>query len=152
MAQLTSSPRSEDKSVTPNTSASKIVKPKPKRNRKSQLSDTDRKLHHIQSEHKRRTAIREAFLKLTQIVPTLKEEDSRSEITVLNGSVEWLWGLQREFRELKTRLENAGESIKDEWCQVIVPEIESEKPGNTQDNGSKDNGESEEISGDESIS
>ncbi|KAH3688448.1 hypothetical protein WICPIJ_000587 [Wickerhamomyces pijperi] len=133
----------------------KVTKPKTKRNRKSHLTDTDRKLHHIQSEHKRRTAIREAFLKLTQIIPSLKEEDSRSEITVLSGSVEWLWTLQREYRELKDKLQVKGIVMKDEWEKVIVPEFEedikrSKQNGNDREEEDEDaeDDEDEDINGD----
>lgn len=56
---------------------------------KARLTDAEKKKNHIDSEKKRREAIRKGFDKLTEIVPNM-EGQARSEAIVLQATVEFM--------------------------------------------------------------
>lgn len=92
-----------------------VTKPKTK-NAKVQkktvfLSEEERKKHHIESEHKRRQAIRDAFNKLVELVPELTPNDNRSEVLILNKSADYLNVLFKEQKSLVEQLEAKGLDI-----------------------------------------
>ncbi|CDR44231.1 CYFA0S14e01112g1_1 [Cyberlindnera fabianii] len=90
------------------------------RKRASFLTDEEKKRHHIESEHKRRQAIRDAFLKLAIMVPDLKESDSRSEQLVMDRTSEHLVRLYEENEELLLRLEAKGVPV-DQSLKIVFP-------------------------------
>lgn len=65
------------------------------------LTEEEKKANHIASEKKRRQAIREAFDKITDIVPTLTEAQRRSEAIVLEETAKFLKRLLEENRKLR---------------------------------------------------
>lgn len=69
-----------------NTDTQDEAKTKRKRKRgtkESHLSLEQKKLHHIQSEHKRREQIRSTFDTLVDLVPNLEVKENRSELAIL---------------------------------------------------------------------
>lgn len=69
------------------------------------LSEEQKKRHHIESEQKRRQAIRQAFERLVELVPALGPADSRSEIVVLQQTAAYLRQLGEENDELRQQLQ-----------------------------------------------
>ncbi|CCH46634.1 hypothetical protein BN7_6229 [Wickerhamomyces ciferrii] len=91
---------------------------KPKATKKTVfLSDEEKKKHHIESENKRRKAIRDAFEKLVSLNPDLKPSDNRSEILILNKSAEYIQLLHRDNQSLVEQLELKGINV-DERLKV----------------------------------
>ena len=67
------------------------------------LTDEQKKQNHIESEQRRRDAIRDAYERLTEIVPSLRIETASRSIRV-DRAVEWLEELLEGNEELKRRL------------------------------------------------
>ncbi|ROT39703.1 helix-loop-helix DNA-binding domain-containing protein [Sodiomyces alkalinus F11] len=74
---------------------------------KPRLTEAEKKQNHIASEQKRRQAIREAFDRLTELVPGL-EGQGRSEGLVLQRTVKYMREQLAERRALIERIEAAG--------------------------------------------
>ncbi|ODV84014.1 hypothetical protein CANARDRAFT_191071, partial [[Candida] arabinofermentans NRRL YB-2248] len=55
-----------------------------------QLSEEEKKKHHIRSEHKRREQIRSTFDNLVEVVPELNENESRSELAILTKTSNYI--------------------------------------------------------------
>lgn len=77
------------------------------------LTEEEKKKHHIESEQKRRQAIRDAFNRLVALVPELKPSDNRSEILILNKSADYMDALYRENQSLVEKLEQKGVQVED---------------------------------------
>lgn len=77
---------------------------------KTRLSDAQKKANHIESEKKRREAIRAGFDALANIVPGMQGQ-GRSEAVVLNSTVEFLREQLRKKEDLRkqARLNGIGE-------------------------------------------
>jgi heteromeric Ino2p/Ino4p transcription factor len=98
-----------------------INKPKGTRKRSSILTQDQKKKHHIESEHKRRQAIRDAFQKLVDIVPGLEPSDLRSEALILNKSTEYLTELYEQYLQLVERLKAQNVEV-DDTLKLTVPD------------------------------
>lgn len=90
------------------------------RKRASILSEDQKKKHHIESEHKRRQAIRDAFDKLVDVVPGLVPADSRSEALILTKSADYLTVLFKQHEELIQKIENQNIQI-DKNLKLTIP-------------------------------
>ncbi len=86
---------------------------KPKTKKTVFLTEEEKKKHHIESEHKRRQAIRDAFSRLVELVPELKPSDNRSEILILNKSADYLDALLEEQKSLVGQLEKKGVEVEE---------------------------------------
>lgn len=104
-------PLSTDNQNSPKTKA-KVTKTKAQK-KTAFLTDEEKKRHHIESEHKRRQAIRDAFNRLVELVPELKPTDNRSEILILNKSADYMDALYRENQLLVEQLEQKGVQVED---------------------------------------
>lgn len=62
--------------------------------------DTNHKAHHIASEQKRRGNIRSEFDKIVKLTPSLSDQESRSELTILNKSANYIEQLRVENAKL----------------------------------------------------
>lgn len=82
-----------------------------KKKKGSFLTDEQKKKHHIESEHKRRKAIRDAFERITDLVPGLSKDDARSEILVLAQAGDYLSELHSEHEALLAALEAKGVAV-----------------------------------------
>lgn len=69
--------------------------------KKDGLSASDRKQNHVAAEKKRREAIRKEFERITEVVPELSRNQSRSEAVVLEKTVALLKNLVDENQKLK---------------------------------------------------
>ena len=72
------------------------------------LSAAEKKANHIQSEHKRRQVIRDAFDELTTIVPGLGRAQSKSEAIVLRRTVDYIKEQTDEKARLLKEIEKLG--------------------------------------------
>ncbi|WPH05022.1 Hypothetical protein R9X50_00792000 [Acrodontium crateriforme] len=79
---------------------------------KPRLTDSQKKQNHIESEKKRREAIRKGFDRLAEIVPGM-EGSGRSEAVVLQATVEYLRGQMRRKEELRKAARQRGMSDAD---------------------------------------
>ncbi|GMG37572.1 unnamed protein product [Ambrosiozyma monospora] len=78
------------------------------------LSAEEKKLRHIQSEHKRREQIRSTFDKLVRIIPSLEQKESRSELVVLNKTSDYLEELRQQRQKLVEAAKLKGIDIPEE--------------------------------------
>lgn len=83
---------------------------------KQRLSEAEKKKNHIESEKKRREAIREGFESLSRIIPGC-EGQARSEAVVLQKTVSYLRDQLRKKDELWQQAQRQGMS-KAEFDQV----------------------------------
>lgn len=77
------------------------------------LTEQEKKNNHIASEQKRRTAIRQGFDRLTEIVPGL-EGQGRSESVVLKKSVDHMRDVLHERQQLIERIQALGGEVPPE--------------------------------------
>jgi len=80
---------------------------------KPRLTEQEKKNNHIQSEQKRRAAIREGFDELAGLIPGLNGQ-GRSEAVVLEGSSKFIRELLAERYRLMTRVSERGGAL-DRW-------------------------------------
>jgi heteromeric Ino2p/Ino4p transcription factor len=80
---------------------------------KTRLTEQEKKQNHIQSEQKRRQAIREGFDDLAALVPGCKGQ-GRSEATVLFGAVDHISSMLAERHRLMARVSERGGNV-DRW-------------------------------------
>lgn len=80
---------------------------------KPRLTEQEKKNNHIQSEQKRRQAIREGFDDLAELIPGLKGQ-GRSEAIVLEGATANIRKLLAERHRLMTRVGERGLNL-DRW-------------------------------------
>jgi heteromeric Ino2p/Ino4p transcription factor len=106
--------------ITPDSSMSEG---KGSRKKKACLSEEEKKKHHIESEHRRRLAIRDAFSRLAELVPELDPVDARSEILVMSKSADYLKQLYLEHRSLLMKLEQKGTPV-DQALKLRLPDVD----------------------------
>lgn len=80
-----------------------------------QLTEEQKKLHHIQSEHRRRQQIRATFDRLVEIVPDLEAREKRSELTVITKTSNYIAKLRAENEMLINRARSKGVNISESW-------------------------------------
>jgi heteromeric Ino2p/Ino4p transcription factor len=78
---------------------------------KTRLTEQEKKQNHIQSEQKRRQAIREGFDDLAALVPGCKGQ-GRSEATVLFGAVDHITAMLVERYRLMARVSERGGNVE----------------------------------------
>ncbi|SGZ54263.1 CIC11C00000001296 [Sungouiella intermedia] len=66
----------------------------------SNLTEEQKKAHHIASEQKRRENIRAEFDHIVRLTPTLSEQESRSELSILTKSANYIDYLKDENQKL----------------------------------------------------
>ncbi|KAL2178579.1 uncharacterized protein P884DRAFT_197544 [Thermothelomyces heterothallicus CBS 202.75] len=79
-------------------------------NRKTRLTEAEKRANHLASEKKRREQIRQGFDRLSVIVPGL-EGRARSEGIVLRGTIEYIRKLLVERRRMIETLEANGVAV-----------------------------------------
>ncbi|KAH3665769.1 hypothetical protein OGAPHI_003957 [Ogataea philodendri] len=79
-----------------------------------QLSEEEKKLHHIRSENKRRDQIRSTFDSLVKVVPDLTESESRSEYAVLTKTSNYIRQLREENQKLLRVAQQQGLDIPED--------------------------------------
>ncbi|ORY57218.1 uncharacterized protein BCR38DRAFT_354762 [Pseudomassariella vexata] len=85
---------------------------------KPRLTEEEKKANHIQSEQKRRQAIRDGFDRLCELVPGL-EGQGRSEGLVLKRSVEYMREQLERRRELVLAMEARGEPVMEKYREFV---------------------------------
>lgn len=88
------------------------------------LSNAEKKHHHNLSEQKRREQLRQTYDKLVDLVPSLSDTENRSELIIMNKSVEYVMELRREYDEL---VKNGGGEGREE--REVSAEIEEGEEG-----------------------
>ncbi|KAI1167101.1 hypothetical protein F5B18DRAFT_523880 [Nemania serpens] len=86
---------------------------------KPRLTEEEKKQNHIQSENKRRLAIRAGFDRLCEIVPGM-EGQGRSEAVVLQRTVEYIREQLVKRRDLVMAAEARGEYVSDELKEPLA--------------------------------
>ncbi|KAG7697849.1 hypothetical protein KL930_000096 [Ogataea haglerorum] len=76
------------------------MKSSDKRAAYKQLSEEEKKQHHIRSENKRREQIRSTFDSLVKVVPDLTESENRSEYAVLSKTSNYIRQLRGDNQRL----------------------------------------------------
>ncbi|KAK4457719.1 hypothetical protein QBC42DRAFT_34539 [Cladorrhinum samala] len=101
-----------DKRCTMASSSSGLPQKSPdgEDDQKPRLTDEEKKANHIASEQKRRQAIRDAFDRISTIVPGL-EGQARSEGIVLNSTIEYIRLKMRERRDMIAEADARGITI-----------------------------------------
>ncbi|CDK25442.1 unnamed protein product [Kuraishia capsulata CBS 1993] len=85
----------------------------------SHLTAEQKKLHHLQSEHKRREQIRATYDQLVSLVPSLKPSENRSELAVLSKSTDYIRLLRKENQELLALAKERNINIPEELLAKI---------------------------------
>lgn len=79
-----------------------------------QLTDAEKKRHHIESEHRRREQIRATFDRLVDIVPDLEPKEKRSELVVINKTSEYIKKLRAENAQMMEEADKLGITVPEE--------------------------------------
>nr|POE66098.1 protein ino4 [Quercus suber] len=95
-------------------------------NKQARLTDAQKKANHIDSERKRREAIREGFDRLSEIVPGMGGQ-GRSEAVVLQHTVQYLMEEQMKREKLKSVAMSKG-MTEQEFEEVYRKAGEASKP------------------------
>ncbi|ODV95669.1 hypothetical protein PACTADRAFT_50361 [Pachysolen tannophilus NRRL Y-2460] len=81
-------------------------------NKKQFLSEDVKKHNHNESEQRRREQLRSTYDKLVELIPSLSFEESRSELAILNKSVNYIKQLRKEHDELLQKSKEKGIDVE----------------------------------------
>lgn len=82
--------------------------------KQSQLSEEQKKAHHIASEQKRRENIRQEFDRIVELTPQLSDKESRSELNILSKSADYIEELKSQNAALIEKCRQQGIPVPDE--------------------------------------
>ncbi|KAM9930510.1 hypothetical protein OXX59_000451 [Metschnikowia pulcherrima] len=80
---------------------------------KSNLTEGEKKAHHIASEQKRRENIRMEFDRIVNLTPDLTSQESRSELNILTKSADYIESLKEENAVLVEKCRERGIHVPD---------------------------------------
>lgn len=105
-----------------NLSEESVTRPsKVQKLRRPRLSLGQRKENHLTSEKKRRSTIRENFVKITELVPNLQGM-ARSEVTVLKKATDYGLQLIAERRRLLAQADMNAVMVDQKWRRMLRQE------------------------------